>query len=373
MISNKKSFWRTWLFCLLGGMGVFLSGCKGHYEKVEEEVGMQGMAKINCFLAAERFVNAMGVVGESYATLPEFYPSHDGMLCIMASALSTDAVLTEIDDWVYDGGTLVCFLQKTQDSLAWEDDEDTPIQTFIEYFGIDIQLNEEKPSLVPDLYFSEGSLLNEHYETDFNTILSLKADEDKEYSLYREFMHGDGKILVWSTAMPFTSDNLKKEEHATLFWNMVSAVNPEKVWFVYFGDLNFWNLLWTRGSLAIISCVLLLLIWIWYRAKRFGPIFKTVDASKNTLKEHLSSTGAFFARYQADALIVEEVKQQMTMPLSRKANMPINSSFPDLLKACEQQNVLTGEQLTLLTQFLPDNGRERLTYLQKLQALSQSL
>ena len=68
------------------GVALFLASC-GKIEYEEVETGWSGLAKVDKFLAASRFVRGMGIESGSYPSLPSSPPPEGTLLCIPASAM----------------------------------------------------------------------------------------------------------------------------------------------------------------------------------------------------------------------------------------------------------------------------------------------
>lgn len=389
----------------------------------EVEIGLQGIAKYDHFLAASRMLREMGLETGSYAQLPQFPPPPDTTLFLPASALKTEGMLSKLDEWVYyDGGVLVCFLERGGDTDLFQYDQGSA-DDFLEYFEIgyenvsEYQIDvipedkeekkkyfkekmregldsikpsqnkeeeektdeEEDPTEVKELTFDEDGEMRPYYKTDFTnnyyihyTDQEYSEDEDDDF-ICLDYDYGEGRIHMWSTVAPFTNDHLQKEEHATLLWDLIQLSEPKRVWFVHSSQLSFWKLLWEKGSYAIMTLTLLLFLWIWASTQRFGPMFKTIHATKNTLSDHLTASGYFFTKHKADALIIEAVKEKIYVKLARLANLPINTPAEDIISASEKQELLNSTQLNLLRNPLPEKKVAQLLYISELQNLSSIL
>ena len=357
----------------------------------EKEIGLKGVAKYDHFLAASRFMSEMGMESGSYATLPEFPPPPNTTIFLPASSVQSEGMLLELDDWIYyDGGKLICYLENgtLSDFYKHAPDEGSAV---LDYFGIFVENAQEEydteetsvetdaAEMVTSMSFDESATMKASYKTSFPNNFYLyfnedgyeDAEEDGFVSL--DFDHGEGKAQVWTTSAPFTNAFLKKEEHASLLWDLVKDNKTERVWFVHSSQISFWKLLWEKGKYALIPLALLLIFWIWTSFQRFGPLFQTVNATENTLEEHLTASGYFFSRHKADTLILDQLKQSMYLKLSRKVNLPINTPMNDLLNVCKAQDVLTPEQLSLFTEPYPNKNKETLLYLKNIKSLSQDL
>lgn len=379
-----------------------LTGC-GEYVEEEIELGFQGLAKFDHFLGAARLLTELGMEAESHARIPEFPPPPNTMLFLPVTSIEGEGMLSILDDWIYnEGGTLVAYLKRGGkrdfDLLSYDDQAG---EEFFEYLEVEYEEvegvfsedyykdyenspddsgeeenTEDDDTQISSMSFNNDSMMRENYETDFHspyTIHFTGDEEEEKGNISLDYEYGEGRVIIWSTAEPFTNDGLQKKEHATMLWDMIQYAEAEKVWFVHSSKLSFWKLLWEYGAYAIITLALLLFLWLWASTRRLGPLFKTVDNIGNTLSEHLHVSGSFFTKHRADALIIEEVKKKLFLKLARKTNLPINSDPEAILQACEKHSLLPTEQLTLLRSPLPKNKKEHLLYLSTIQQLYKSL
>ena len=377
---------------------IFLSGC-GSIEKEDVEIGWKGVAMFDRFLAASRFITNMGIPATSYTVLPAIPPPNDAMIFIPASAMYNQAVNETIDNWVYDqGGTAVYMLQVDAEGVEWADASSIPIQAFIDYEEIELQADEDylaveekdddeedeeeysiwssnlelPPRNALELNFVDSEQFKPQYKTDFPNTLTFRHidDDDSEFYTLSSYEHGAGHVHIISTALPFTNLYLNRAEHATLLWDLVSWHEPSEVQFAFSSDQSFWALLASRFPHALWSLAFLLTLWLWSRVKRFGPLFQTIDTSRNNLVEHLTATGYFFTKHRADTLIVDQLRSQIRESLARKVNLPLNTDLAQVLYECQEQEVLPPEDIHILNNPLPDTPKEQLAYLQHLQKLT---
>ena len=88
---------------------LLMSGC-GRIVKEEVEIGWKGIAKIDRFLAASRFIEAMGIPSGSYPSAPQMPPAKDTMLFMPAASMRSKGVFEQIDNWIQEGGNVVFML-----------------------------------------------------------------------------------------------------------------------------------------------------------------------------------------------------------------------------------------------------------------------
>ena len=360
------------LFLTLSAI-ILMSGC-GRVETEEIEIGMQGIARIDRFLAASRFIEKMGIPAGSYPSIPQLPPPENAMIFLPASIMQSDGNLDIFDSWIESGGTAVFMLTVEDESEGWASDKNSPIAKFIDYEGIDIKEVKTSDHHVEAIEFGEGEQFKDEYETDYESELEFRftpteSSSDKTYYLFENYDHGEGCVHIIASGSLFTNTHLNKAEHATLLWDLVRYHQPSEVQFIFSSQIPFLALLWERFSYAIIALALLLIIWIWFSAKRFGPLFNTVNNSQNKLDEHLTATGYFFTKHHADELIINQAREELRIKLARQVNLPLNSELYQILHTCQQNGILTPQQCELMSSPVPEKAKNRITFLQNLQKL----
>ena len=191
----KRYLW-VWSLVLL-----FLVGCQGEYEEKEREIGYKGLAKINRFLAAERFANEMGLKASSYAGAPTLPPPPGATVILPAEALQSVGQLEEITDWMLEGGNLVTYLT-TAEKRPFGFDEDQRDEVteegflpFLEYYGLELDYRSRGDQEKETLWGQRVSSVNlggETYLTNFRSPYYIK-DLD-EYGKKRA---GRASVRLW--------------------------------------------------------------------------------------------------------------------------------------------------------------------------------
>jgi|GEM_PF-7044629 len=228
---------------------------------------------------------------------------------------------------------------------------------------------------VKNLYFNTNEQFRSSYVTDFENYISFRYNsefsEEEDYSIINGYEYGDGYLHIVSSGSIFTNKFLNKEQHATLLWDLVKFHEPSEVQFIYTSELSFFKLLWEKFAVAIVALAVLITFWLWYSAKRFGPLFKTVELNQNKLDDHLTATGYFFTKHKADDLIIDQILDNLRAKLARKVNLPINTEYPEILQECKNKEVLTAEEIKILSMTIPNNEKDRLHYLKQLQKIQE--
>lgn len=86
--------------------------------------------------------------------------------------------------------------------------------------------------------------------------------------------------------------SLVEADNAYLLWYLVK--DSHKVWLLPdIDNNNLFELLWAKAKYACMSFAVLLLFWLWWQMRRFGPIKQQLDLPRRNLIEHLNMVGLF--------------------------------------------------------------------------------
>ncbi|MEM9081146.1 MAG: DUF4350 domain-containing protein [Verrucomicrobiota bacterium] len=355
----------VWRVVLVGWLLVVV-GCDfgGKYEEREREIGYKGLARVDHFLAAKRLAEKQGMVAMTYAGLPKFPPPEGTVLMVPLASLQGDGLLSEIDDWIVEGGHLVAFAVM-QEETSWGvyGEDGGALENFcyffdFEYewdfdqfdFGDDEEEDSDKEEVVREVDFAESYHLEGSYETEFETPLLIRdvEEEDGEWKAMHSYSYGEGLLTVLATAEPFTNREIGKAEHASLLWDLIGQGEEERVWFVYSARLSFFGMLWDAAPGAILALGGFVLVLVWWAWKGFGPRYHRVGNESAQLKEHLMASGYFFFRHRAEGLVLERMREGLRQRLARKVNVPFNEDVGVILGKAQEQELLSDEELGAL-------------------------
>ncbi|WP_200390305.1 DUF4350 domain-containing protein [Roseibacillus ishigakijimensis] len=349
-------------------MAVLLAAC-GRFEEKEREVGYQGLAKINHFLAAQRLAEEMGLAAGSYAGAPALPPPTGTTLVVSAASLQSEGQLWEISQWMDEGGHLVVYMVLQNKDWLWYEssDFDDYFAPFLNYFQLALEFpgGDEKAKKVSALApFGLGT-----YATEFETPFLIDDLEDYEAPAesIRSFDYGGGSLTVMATAEPFTNRHLGKGEHATLLWDLLTLEEGDAVWFVYSTRLSFFRLLWEKASAAVVAFLLLLIFFVWWAARGFGPRFHRLEVSTAKLDEHLQASGAFFRKHRAEDAVLAPLRERLLHRLAKATNLPFNTPASELVAVARERALLgPDDEVALLTPVTAKGLLERLQHLSQL-------
>jgi hypothetical protein len=276
------------------------------FERVEEEVAapLHGEALYNPLYALKKVLQVRGIDVTTRANLnlqAMALGSNDALLLDADVRTLTQEQVSELLDWIDDGGQLVFALPQGSEGRGGK---------LLDAFGLSVGAHLSCVSWPID-----GSAENaEHcFRFDFRIkpdqvdafdVLVGARDDDEGYVMGRH-ARGDGAWFVAADLDFLRNRGLDKDGNAALAWQVLApAMHGGKVHLVYAADVPpLYVLLVERGWPALAPALLALFAWLWARTQRFGPLLPSAAAHRRALLEHVLAAGEFtFRRGRATAL-----------------------------------------------------------------------
>ncbi len=290
-----------WLGLLL--MAFALTACDT--TEVKREIGYKGKARINPWLAAERFAAHDGGAVNSLAawTAPEF---KDAVWFVPAAVLTNESFTRRLASWVGDGGHLVLLVEHAgseSNDWSWTATEAEPslaLRGMLDEAGISLK-DRGKSVTATKIDFEDKS-----YQVDARSDVSVSVD-DGEPGVFASAESGDGRISVLTDARLFRNRWIGDKEHAALLDALIRVTEYDgDIAFLRGSGLSLWGLLGDHLWPVLLGLAVLTVLWLWKNFTRFGPI-EAADGS-TTLRgyeHHLEALGDFQWRLdRASALLV---------------------------------------------------------------------
>lgn len=291
-------------------MAFALAACD--YTEEKREIGYKGKARINPWLAAERFASQYdgGVRSLAAWAAPEV---EDAVWFVPASVLSNASFTRQIEDWVEDGGHLVLLVEHADaETNDWLDD---PVEPQLEPALVGmlaragIELSERKNSKEP---VTEIKFDDESFEVAASSKTAV-ALEGEEPGVFASAPSGDGRMTVLTDGRLFRNRWIGDKDHAALLEALVFATEYEgTIGFVRGSGLSLWALLGKHLWPVLIGLGGLTLLWLWKNFSRFGPL-EAADCV-STLRgydHHLEALGDFQWRLDRAAALLVPLRAQV--------------------------------------------------------------
>lgn len=301
---------RYWL--VLVAIALSLTACD--YTEEIREIGYRGKARVNPWLAAERFCMRSGEKVRSLVTwtVPK---TEDAVWVMPASILGNESFVSTMEDWVADGGHLVLLVEHADsESSDWSDRTAEPklehaLLDMLDREGIDLK----------DADASQGSVSAEKIEFDGKSFAvdakseaSVAMDGGKP-GVFASVESGDGRITVLTDGRIFRNRWISDKEHAVLLDRLIGATGYEgSIAFMRGSGLSLWSMLSKHLWPVLIGLGLLIVLWLWKNFTRFGPIEGAGEpAVLRGYDHHLEALGDFQWRLDRAAGLLAPLRAQI--------------------------------------------------------------
>lgn len=289
-----------------------LTGCD--YEEVVREIGYKGKARVDPWLAAERFCQENGESAHSLVTwkAPD---SEDSVLFMPASLLGNTSFVRQVEQWVADGGNLVLLVEHADaETNDWSGSAPTPnmdpvLVKMLKRAGIKwtAESNHPKKSKSEKIEFDGDSFA---VDADSKSSVAVKGGKP---GVFASVVSGEGRITVLTDARIFRNRWIAENDHAALLNALVQISEYEgNVVFMRGTDISLWSLLRKHLWPVLLGLAVLIILWLWKNFSRFGPIESATDApALRGYDLHLEALGDFQWRLDKGAALLAPLRAQI--------------------------------------------------------------
>jgi len=327
----------------------FLAGCE--YREVEREIGYKGRARVNPWLAAERFIELRG--GEILSTVSWTAPDwHDAVWLMPAAVLRNESFTRRVERWVREGGHLILLVERadaeTGDwSWRWIDPAIAPsLGTMLQRSGLHL---EERAGV------SAGRVgfMNDVYQVSARSGHGISPAGEKP-GVFASVPSGHGRLSVVTDARIFRNRWIDEKDHAALLAALVDA-SPRygRIGFLRGAALSFWSLLSEYLAPLLIALLAWLLLWLWKNLARFGPVELAENPSaQRGYGHHLEALGHFHWKLDHAAALLGALRARVADAAQRAARRAGRGGDVHAFLA-ERSGLPAGRVAALLTDFAP--------------------
>ncbi len=350
---------------LLAALGYWIAQ---HVEKREIKfpVGLQGEAKRNPLLAAQRFLTHMGVEVERLedARRMQTDPAANDVLIITSDRQTLGQARTEaLLQWVRHGGRLIVTVPRLparikgamRDLSAPRDplltalglglarssdagNDDTEVEADDADGAMENEATGDGDGAMEDEATGDGDA-NDTYDDYTEVHLPaaghvLKADFS-QYAVLTGAKSSDtvarhaggvalvsralgrGRVVVLTDLHIFQYRSIGNLDHALLLWTLVKGAG--KVWLVTDNDMPpIWLWLWQHAMETVTAACLFLLLWLWSRSVRFGPLMTQAPPARRRILEHIEAAGRFLWQHRKQERLLESVRAELAATAARR-------------------------------------------------------
>lgn len=334
-----RDHWRPLLLAtLLIGAASWLFFTWFHLVDKEVSFGYSPDARLNDYLAAQRFLNHMGIPTNTLPspTPQSQLPPTDEVLMLTTKRLTVDAATRRaLLDWVHAGGHLILsartdtvtdglgdLLDKRNEIEADDDPLLAELGVTLKVLDMDEDEADEYGAFAVDF-----AAADDYVWVDFDPLYRLSNDDPRLQELAGDQLGavvlsggiGAGRVSIIADRKPLHNRRIGDQQHARFLWYLVTLHGPAVGVHIVIEDdmpaLLIW--LWGHARELMISLLLIALLALWAVSRRFGPLRGLAPPVRRSMVEHIRASGGFQWRHHYhDALlrgVREDVQQQMVL------------------------------------------------------------
>ncbi len=285
-------------------------GCE--YEEVTRETGYKGKARLNPWLAAERFVERKGYDVRSSGSWVK--PGWDHSVCFVpVGVLNNAGVVSAMKEWVSNGGHLVLLVEYADSEWSdWSDYQRSvpelqgPLLDFLEHAGVTLErYGSGKPG-------TEISFGGKAYQTEMDPKARVSSRDAKDQG-FISVEYDYGQVSVVTDSRIFRSRKIGDKDHAALLAALIESSSGEgEVVFLRGAGISLWRMLGRHLWPVLVGLTVALIIWLWKSFTRFGPMESAATASPlRGYDHHLEALGDFQWRLDKGSALLAPIRERI--------------------------------------------------------------
>lgn len=250
--------------------------------------------------------------------------AHDTLLLYGDPATLRAQERSELLDWVARGGHLILRTPPLRDDLDADDapifgelgivldgiDDDDPTA---ECMGLRVAREDDHVEFCYARRFA--------FAEDGPDILLSWDDEASETSVFARLAHGRGTVDVLADLDFLNNDQLEDGPHYALARQLFQPNRGEggTAHLIYSADVpSLFRLMMRYGWMIATPLLLALMLWLWLRTERFGPLQPSPAVERRSLLEHVQAAGDHLYRYGRSAVLYDAVFDAFLRRLRRR-------------------------------------------------------
>lgn len=301
------------------------------------DIGFQGRARTDPWLAAIRVLEQMGMTVREIRSMPELstLPAA-GVLWLPANRHGIAPPLREsVLQWVDSGGFLVIEAEDAH--------QPDPLlgalsvrRSFLNGQG-EAQVHAADTNRKTELVLLAIPQPAPPVRVNLRRSLDIDAHDSgagfigSMASVALMLEHGNGRVLVLNDFGWMTRDELRQHDHAEFLWRVAQLQAPaaEVIFFNNRSQPSLAGWLMTNAWACVAGAFALLAVWLWRASIRFGPVAPDATRERRRLLDHLRASGRFLWANGGAAQLLEAAREGCLRRITR--------AHPDLLAAPEAQ------------------------------------
>ncbi|MFL6556147.1 MAG: DUF4350 domain-containing protein, partial [Bacillus sp. (in: firmicutes)] len=210
-------------------------------------------------------------------------------------------------------------------------------------FDIKTSLTEDKGTL--KVFRQDGK----SYRALINSNIRLQSSKEDKILLYDQAgpiavkqSFGKGNLIVAIAPEWMANGSLLKKDHLPLLMYLLNEEKTDSILFdeyIHGGENapTFWNVYSKWFLLFVFQAILLMVLWLWMKGKRFGPIFVPREESVRFSDEGVKALAAWYLRSKRyhDSILIQA--DYVKLLLQERWQIPYNRDWKDLSSYLEKK------------------------------------
>jgi hypothetical protein len=275
-------------------------------------------------------------------------------------------------DWVAKGGHLVVTTPAPGVAIG---DADVPLLTDLgvaPYDDIPECMDLQVDALERHGEFCEGRRFY-FYDEDAQVLAAWSEENEDglDYG-YARVGWGEGTVDVLAELDFLRNDKLDDVQHLALARQLLQPNWDARGTFhlIYSADMPpLWKLLLDHGWRALLPLFLALLVWLWMRAERLGPLLPAPPMDRRSLLEHVQASGEHLYRYGRRATLYAAVHEAFMRRLRQRDPYAAALDGPAQVEAIARRTGLSKDEVEAALRY-PRSG-DRKDFVQRIARLLQ--
>ncbi|MEN8906437.1 MAG: DUF4350 domain-containing protein [Clostridiales bacterium] len=163
---------------------------------------------------------------------------------------------------------------------------------------------------------------------------------------YLEYKLGNGKIYLFEEYDDFTNINIKNNESVVYMVNLLIEINNKNVFFnEYYHDYGksnpgIFSVLNIEYTILIFQCFLTILLFIFYKSRRFGFPLTVLENEKRLENENVYAISNIIRKSNSNSMVVETYLNEFRKSLEKHLNQGFDLSDDELITHSKSDKIL---------------------------------
>lgn len=304
------------------------------YKVQVKDMGFSAAARRDPFLAAQHFLKKFGMQVKSTPSMLEMkkLPQTRDVLFIPTGRYDLSLQKNqELLGWVRRGGHLIVRARRTAGNTVGDDD-------LFNVLGVQVYHKTHKNPFQKD----KATVIKVHVnakigdkQVTFDSDYWMKSMGKRQPSWrvdgqrgshVLEYHLGDGYVSLLSDLGFMENAHIAEHDNAAFLYTLVHMRNDNhRIWIVQNDNMpSLMSIIRHKSPATLVTLAILLLFWLWYTTRRFGPLQKPASSHRRSLREHIAASGLYQWRnhnrtslfMDVKAALLEQIAQ--TRPLWRQ-------------------------------------------------------